>query len=66
MTQQPITGDRVVTDPISGKDKRVYISDGARIEIVQLFDKEILTAHKSDNEPLRLILCRIKGDLLCR
>ena len=64
MTQQPLSKDPTIADPISGKGKRIYMSDGARIRLAQLFDKEILAAHKIDNEPLRLILCRIKGEML--
>lgn len=64
MTQQSLSKDPMITDPISGKDKQIYISDNAKIRLVRMFDKEILSAHKSHDEKLRLILCRIEGEML--
>jgi hypothetical protein len=65
MGQREIDGTDTVISPISGKKERVFMSNGARIRLMQIFDKEIAAAHQKDNEELRLALCRIKGEILC-
>jgi hypothetical protein len=55
---------QTITDPVSGKTKRILMSDGARIRIMKIFDKEIIKAHEAEDEKLRKALCRLKGAIL--
>ena len=63
MTQQEFDCE-TITNPVNGKKERVVMSNGARIRIMKIFDKEIIKAHEADDEKLRKALCRLKGEIL--